>query len=186
MSATTVPILPVEKGTLVKLWAGVAAVVLIAGGLAWAGTRPATQGGCSMKTASGLGWSVSKAGNGISPTDDDYVLVNYKGSLLDGKEFDSGQRTPFGVTQVVPGFSEGLKLMKKGGSYRLCIPPALGYGKTEQGPIPADSFLIFDVDLIDFKSAAAVQAEMQMMQQMQQMPGGGAPGGAPHGGIPGQ
>ncbi len=170
-----------------KHLAGVAAVVLIAGGLAWAGTRPATEGGCAMKTASGLGWSVAKQGTGASPTDDDYVLVNYKGTLLDGKEFDSGQRTPFPVTQVVPGFSEGLKLMRKGGSYRLCIPAALGYGETGQGPIPANSFLVFEVDLIDFKSTAAVQAEMQMMQQMQQSQGSGAPGGAaPHGGMPGQ
>jgi FKBP-type peptidyl-prolyl cis-trans isomerase FkpA len=116
MSATTVPILPVEKGTLVKLWGGIALAVLAAGGMAWAGTKPATAGGCTTKTASGLGWSVTKKGDGPSPTDADVALVNYKGKLLDGKEFDAGERVPFPVAQVVPGFTEGLKLMQKGGS----------------------------------------------------------------------
>jgi FKBP-type peptidyl-prolyl cis-trans isomerase FkpA len=64
--------------------------------------------------------------------------------------------------------------MQRGGSYRICIPPALGYGPQAAGPIPANSILIFDVDLLDFKSAAELQMMQQMMQQQQG--GQGAPG----------
>ncbi len=181
MSITTVPILPVQKGTLLKLWGGVALAVLLAGGMAWAGTRSdASPGNCKTTTATGLGWSEIKPGTGAKPTSEDIVLVNYKGTLADGKEFDKGERAPFPVAQVVPGFSEGLMLMQKGGTYRLCIPAALGYGEKAAGPIPANSPLIFEVDLLDFKSMAEVQA----MQQQMQMEQGGA-GGVPHGAIPG-
>jgi FKBP-type peptidyl-prolyl cis-trans isomerase FkpA len=186
MSITTVPIAPVEKGTLIKLWGGVALAVLVAGGIAYAGTgggSASAPGGCALSTPSGLGYSVTKPGTGAKPTDSDVVLVNYKGALTDGKEFDAAQRAPFPVSQVVPGFSEGLKLMQKGGSYRLCIPSTLGYGDKGAGPIPANSPLIFDVDMIDFKSMAEIQAMQSQMQQQ-----GGAPGGAaPHGEMtPGQ
>jgi FKBP-type peptidyl-prolyl cis-trans isomerase FkpA len=100
------------------------------------------------------------------------VLVNYTGALTDGKQFDSGQRTPFQVQGLVPGFSEALKLMQRGGSYKICIPPALGYGAQANERIPANSTLLFDVDLLDFKSMAEVQA---MQQQVQQQGGAGAP-----------
>ncbi len=178
MSNTTVPILPVQKGTLVKLWAGVGLLVLVAGGMAWAGTGGTiggAPGGCKTTTASGLGWSETKPGTGAKPTTEDVVLVNYKGTLADGKEFDKGERAPFPVAQVVPGFSEGLTLMQKGGSYRLCIPAALAYGDKPTGPIPANSPLIFDVDLLDFRSMAEIQAAQQQLQQR---------GGAPHGEMP--
>ena len=68
--------------------------------------------------------------------------------------------------------------MQKGGSYKLCIPAALGYGDKATGPIPANSPLIFTVDLLDFKSMAEIQA---MQSQMQQQGGAGAP---PHGEMP--
>ena len=72
------------------------------------------------------------------------------------------------VDGVVPGFSEALQLMKRGGEYKLFIPPKLAYGDKvpEGGPIPPNSVLIFDVKLVDFKSKAEI---MQMQQQMQQM-----------------
>jgi FKBP-type peptidyl-prolyl cis-trans isomerase FkpA len=170
MSVTTVPIPPVEKGSLVKLWGGLALAVAIAGGVAWAGTGGASSGGCKTVTASGLGISTVKAGKGTKPTDTDVVLVNYKGRLAtDGKEFDAGQRVPFPVSGLVPGFTEGLKLMQKDGSYKLCIPAALGYGAQANERIPANSDLVFDVDLIDFRSMAEIQA----MQQQGQAQGGG-------------
>jgi FKBP-type peptidyl-prolyl cis-trans isomerase FkpA len=173
MSVTTVPIPPVEKGSLVKLWGGLALAVAIAGGVAWAGTGGTSSGGCKTVTASGLGISTVKAGKGAKPTDTDVVLVNYKGRLAsDGKEFDAGQRVPFPVSGLVPGFTEGLKQMQKDGSYKLCIPAALGYGAQANERIPANSDLVFDVDLIDFKSMAEIQAMQQQMQQQGQAPGG--------------
>lgn len=183
MSVTTVPIPPVEKGSLVKLWGGLALAVAIAGGVAWAGTGGASSGGCKTVTASGLGISTVKAGKGAKPTDTDVVLVNYKGRLAsDGKEFDAGQRVPFPVSGLVPGFTEGLKQMQKDGSYKLCIPAALGYGAQANERIPANSDLVFDVDLIDFRSMAEIQAMQQQMQQQGQAPGGaeGMPQAAPN------
>lgn len=172
MSVTAVPIPPVEKGSLVKLWGGLALAVAIAGGVAWAGTGGGASGGCKTVTATGLGISTVKEGKGAKPTDTDVVLVNYKGRLaIDGKEFDAGQRVPFPVAGLVPGFTEGLKQMQKDGSYKLCIPAALGYGAQANERIPANSDLVFDVDLIDFKSMAEIEA----MQQQQQ---GQAPSGA--------
>jgi FKBP-type peptidyl-prolyl cis-trans isomerase FkpA len=174
MSVTAAPIPPVEKGSLVKLWGGLALAVAIAGGVAWAGTGgSASSGGCKTVTASGLGISIVKAGKGAKPTDTDVVLVNYKGRLAsDGKEFDAGQRVPFPVAGLVPGFTEGLKQMQKDGSYKLCIPAALGYGAQANERIPANSDLVFDVDLVDFKSMAEIQA-------MQQQAPEGAPQAAP-------
>lgn len=181
MSVTAVPIPPTDKSTLIKLWGGLALAVAIAGGVAWAGTaRSSGAGGCATQTASGLGYSVVKAGSGAKPTDSDVVLVNYKGTLAaDGKEFDANQRTPFPVSQVVPGFSEGLKLMQKGGSYKLCIPAALGYGAAATGPIPANADLVFTVDLLDYKGMAEIQA-MQAQMQAEHGEAGAPPPGAPH------
>jgi len=195
MSVTTVPIQPIEKGSLAKLWGGVALAMLIAGGAAWWGTEKAVSGACSSsafapegkgasaveKTNSGLQFQVVRAGAGPKPTEADVVLVSYKGTLSTGKEFDSNPRAAFPVQGLVPGFSEALKKMQRGGSYKLCIPPALGYGTQANERIPANSTLLFDVELIDFKSMAEVQA-MQQQQQMQQ----GAPGELPPGMVPGQ
>lgn len=188
MSNSTVPIAPIAKGSMLKLWGGVAVVLAVAGGLAWSGTAKAVGQSCSTAemlppgkgvqafevTPSGLHFQVRKAGSGASPTEADVALINYKGTLQNGNEFDSNQQTPLEVAKVVPGFSEALMKMQRGGSYRMCIPPTLGYGAQEAGPIPANSILIFDVDLLDFKSAAELQMMQQMMQQQQ---GKGAPGG---------
>ena len=119
---------------------------------------PADQRSCSDKTASGLGYQILTPGEGVAPTDDDVVLIGYAGYLAaDGKSFDQNDQTAFPVKAVVPGFSEGLKLMKKGAKYRLCIPSALGYGARESGPIPANSDLVFLVDLIEMKTMAEIQ-----------------------------
>ena len=133
-----------------------------------------------VETASGLQYQVLKPGKGAAkPTDDDIVLVNYEGKLTNGTTFDASQQpTPMPVKGVVPGFSEGLKLLPKGAKYRFWIPPALGYADKAAGPIPANSVLVFDLELLDWKSEAEIR-QMQMMQQMMQQQGAGAAGATP-------
>lgn len=175
MSVTTVPLRPVGKGGLWLLWIGVA--VLIAAAI-----------GFAIMSTPRIGFEVVKEGTGASPTKADVVLVKYEGKLDDGTVFDANEQAPMQVSQVVPGFSEALTRMKKGGSYKVTIPPQLGYGNKPTGPIPANSTLHFSIDLLDFRSEAEVRAMQQMMQQqMQGAPGGppGAPGGPPAGPPPG-
>ncbi|MDF0542072.1 FKBP-type peptidyl-prolyl cis-trans isomerase [Sphingobium sp. H39-3-25] len=172
MSTTAVPLRPIAKGSLTRLWVGIAAVALAAGGLAWAG----------VNQIDALGFQVVTEGAGPSPTKDDVVLVSYVGKLEDGKVFDQSEQAPLPVDGLVPGFTEALLKMKKGGSYHVTIPPRLGYGDKATGPIPANSTLEFDIKLLDFKSKAEIEA-MQRQMQMMGGPGMGAPGGAP---APGQ
>lgn len=107
---------------------------------------------CKTKGADGFSYSVIKAGKGEKPGANAKVEVNYSGRLkADGKEFDSGQSAKFKVTQVIPGFAQGLQLMQPGGKYRLCIPAALGYGAEGAGEdIPANADLVFEVELLSF------------------------------------
>lgn len=121
---------------------------------------------CTTKSASGLGHTVVKAGAGAMPGDADIALINYKGYIAStGAPFDDAGPVPVPVGQVIPGFAEGLKLMQRGGSYKLCIPPTLGYGDKVVGPIPANSTLVFLIDLIDFKSLAEIEAMQAQPQQ---------------------
>jgi FKBP-type peptidyl-prolyl cis-trans isomerase len=104
---------------------------------------------CKTDTTSGLGFQVLKAGKGAMPALSDTVKVDYIGYFpKTGKVFDNGGGVEFPVAAVVPGFSEGLQMMQPGGSYRLCIPSRLGYGKRPVGPIPGNSDLVFHVRLI--------------------------------------
>lgn len=117
---------------------------------------PAGQRLCTLKTASGLGYRVLRAASGPKPAADATVTVNYIGYLAtSGEVFDQGMETAFPVKRVIPGFSEGLELMPAGAIYRLCIPAALGYGDKEAGPIPANSDLVFQVELIPNLTAPA-------------------------------
>lgn len=119
----------------------------------------AAQRACTAKTASGLGYSVLKPAEGAKPGATDYVLVNYIGYLAaTGAVFDQAMRTPMPVDGVIPGFGEGLRLAARGGIVRLCIPAALGYGAQEQGPIPANSDLVFQVEMIDMRTRAELEA----------------------------
>jgi len=121
--------------------------------LAAAPPKAAESGKCALKTQSGLGYSVLRPGTGAVPRDADKVSVRYKGTLAaDGKTFDQSERADFSVSDVIPGFSEGLKLVKAGGRIRLCIPAALGYGAQGAGPIPPNSDLVFDIDLLEIKA----------------------------------
>jgi FKBP-type peptidyl-prolyl cis-trans isomerase FkpA len=120
---------------------------------------PAVQRSCAAKTASGLGYTMLRQSQGAKPAADDTVLVNYIGYLAaTGAVFDQGMHSPLPVNQVIPGFSQGLQMAARNGVVRLCIPAALGYGAQESGPIPANSDLVFQVEIIDFKSAAEIEA----------------------------
>lgn len=175
---TRVPLQPVAKGALTKLWIGVILALALGGAVAW-GTR-----------YQGLEVVTLKAGEGPHPTSGDLVLVNYVGTLANGKEFDRGDRVAMPVEGVIPGFSQGLQKMQRNGKYKLVIPAALGYGaeakknpQTGEVVIPANSELTFTVELVDFKSRAEIEQQRRMIQQMQQQMGGGA-GGVPGGAMP--
>jgi FKBP-type peptidyl-prolyl cis-trans isomerase len=105
-----------------------------------------------VTTESGLQYKVVTQGTGSKPTKESTVEVHYAGKLLDGTEFDSsikrGVPVKFGVTQVIPGWTEALQLMSEGSKWELYIPADLGYGAGGQGPIGPNSVLIFEVELL--------------------------------------
>lgn len=194
-SVTAVPLQPIKKGSILFYWSAIIVLILAAFGLAYWGTSTARdEYGGATTTASGLRYKVVRGGEGKSPTDNDVVLVNYTGRLANGQIFDQNPQGAMPVNDVVPGFSEGLKLMQRGGKYRLWIPAKLGYGanppadpRTGQPILPANSDLVFDVELLEFKSRAEVEAMQKQMEELQKKQGaqGGMPGGAPHGLPPG-
>lgn len=105
-------------------------------------------------TASGLQYKVLTEGDGAKPSGADRVTVHYRGTLLDGTEFDSsykrGQPATFALNGVIKGWTEGLQLMKMGSKYEFVIPPELAYGKRGTGgQIGPDATLIFEVELLD-------------------------------------
>jgi len=106
-------------------------------------------------TASGLQYLHLVEGEGGMPTAADTVEVHYVGTLLDGTEFDSsikrGQPATFGLGQVIPGWTEGLQLMRVGGKTRFFIPSDLGYGPGGTRGIPPNSVLVFEVELLSIK-----------------------------------
>jgi FKBP-type peptidyl-prolyl cis-trans isomerase FklB len=106
-------------------------------------------------TASGLQYEVIKEGNGVKPVASDSVTCNYKGTLLNGTVFDNsyerGQPVTFALTNVIPGWTEGLQLMSVGAKYKFYIPYTLGYGAGGYASIPGGAALIFEVDLLDVK-----------------------------------
>lgn len=192
-TVTAVPLQPVKRSYLVYLWVGIVLACIAAFLLARQGddflTRNARASGV-MTTPSGLQYKVLQPGQpgAAKPTDTDVALVNYEGKLLDGTTFDKSQQpTPMPVAGVVPGFSEALKLMPKGAKYRVWIKPSLGYGAETKGPIPGNSTLVFDVELIDFLPESVVrqmQAQAQQQGAMGGMPGGALPPGALPPGVP--
>ncbi|MFC4254546.1 peptidylprolyl isomerase [Altererythrobacter xixiisoli] len=185
---TRVPLQPVAKGSLTKLWAGVVIVLLLAAAAAW------------FVLPRGVTVETLTAGTGPSPTETDVVFVHYVGKLDDGTVFDQSQDlplpvpgilpagTPMQLGQMIPGFKEALLKMQKGGKYIAYLPADKAYGDQQQGPIPPNSDLTFEIELVDFMSEQeaqqrfmAMQQMMQQAQQQQQGAPGGVPGAAPAG-----
>ena len=167
---TRVPLQPIAKGALGKLWLGVAAAVAVAAGVACASLPPQV----NVETL--------QAGQGASPTLEDVALINYKGTLPDGKVFDQAKNAVFPLQGVVPGFTKALQQMQRGGKYKVHIPAELAYGDKQAGEIPPNTDLDFEIELLDFKSQQEIMEQQRMMQQMQG--GAGGPGGAPGGPPP--
>jgi len=128
---------------------------------------------------SGLQYKVLQEGTGPKPAATDTVECNYKGTLLDGTEFDSsykrGQTAKFPVNQVIKGWTEALQLMPVGSKWELFIPPSLGYGErgTGNGPIGPNATLVFEVELVSIQpkpEAVAPQAHPQPQTQPQAQP----------------
>ncbi|MBN1144270.1 MAG: FKBP-type peptidyl-prolyl cis-trans isomerase [Bacteroidales bacterium] len=104
---------------------------------------------------SGLQYKVIKAGEGPSPVDTSMVTVHYTGTFIDGKVFDSsvdrGEPAEFGVGDVIPGWTEALKLMNAGANWMVYIPANLAYGENSPASIEPNSVMIFDIHLLSFK-----------------------------------
>lgn len=112
------------------------------------------------KSPTGLLYRVDKQGQGRgkAPQKGDLVVVHYKGSLLDGTEFDSsykrGAPETFVLNQIIPGWAEGLQKIKQGGKMKMVIPPQLAYGENGNSAIPGNATLIFEVELLEIKPSS--------------------------------
>ena len=180
---TRVPLQPIAKGSLTKLWLGVIIAVLAGLAIAWSAAPK------------GVNVDVLVEGTGPNPGAEDVVFVKYVGKLADGTEFDRSQEIPLPVPGIfpegnplpldamVPGFREGAMQMQKGGKYELFIPAELGYGDAPPpgAPIPAGADLFFEVELVDFMSREDFERRIGILQQamQQQQPLQPAPQPAP-------
>jgi FKBP-type peptidyl-prolyl cis-trans isomerase FkpA len=126
-----------------------------------AGRAAAEKG--AIKKPSGLIYLSLKEGSGASPAATDTVKVNYRGTLVDGKEFDSSYKrgTPaeFPLDKVIKCWTEGVQMMKPGGKAKLVCPPDIAYGKEGPGIIPPNATLLFEVELLETKKTADKKPE---------------------------
>jgi FKBP-type peptidyl-prolyl cis-trans isomerase FkpA len=198
---TAVPIRPIAKGSLVKLWLGLLLLCLAGGGLAWIGTSSMQV----VELGNGVRMRVLSEGHGPVMTDADVMLLSYRlhktdvsaPVLQDSEQVGQGQPFPATTSQVYPGFAEGLRHMRAGGRYILWLPP----GTHVTGPIPPGAgfterdTLVFELHTLQLAAGMAQELQQQQMMQMQQQMqqqmeaqghgaghGAGSEGGAPGGG----
>lgn len=182
---TRVPIQPIAKGSLTKIWLGVVVAILLGAGLAWA----AVPKGFSVDTI--------VAGEGPTPQAGDMVFITYAGRLAStGEVFDESQDIPLPVEDIFPegtpfpieegstieGFYRGLQQVQKGGKYEVYIPSEMAYGAEPPpgAPIPPNADLIFEIEVMDFMTRDEFDRRLMILQQaMQGQLGGAAAEGAP-------
>ena len=177
---TRVPLQPISKGTLAKLWIGVALAVLLAAGLAFAAVPD------------GVEVTVLEEGEGPTAEMGDVVFIKYVGRLDDGTVFDESgvppippglfpEGVPFPLEEgsTIEGFAEGLQRMRAGGRYILEIPSDQAYGAEPppDAPIPPNADLVFEMEVTGIMSGAEFEQRLMALQQMMQ--GMAGPGGAP-------
>ena len=153
MSVSQVPLRPVAKGTLVRLWLAVAALIALAFAIAYYGAGQFKN--VTVDTVA--------AGSGPLITDMDGVIIEYTGRTEDGTVFDYTEGrgpAPFLVAQVVPGFRQALTRMQQGGRYKIVIPGRLAYGPNPPAgsPIGPNEDLSFDVHVLQVAPNAALSA----------------------------
>ena len=161
MSATQVPLRPIAKGSLVKLWLAIAVLVAVAYGVAMMGA-----GKLANVTVDTV-----QAGSGPMISELDGVIIEYTGRTEDGSVFDTTDGrgpAPMLVGQVIPGFRQALTQMQSGGRYKILIPSRLAYGATPPagGPIKPNEDLAFDVKVLQVVPNAALQAAAQQQGQL--------------------
>ena len=108
-----------------------------------------TAGITATEDARGFFYTITAPGVGSKPTVCNAVTVNYTGKLTNGTTFDSANGVSFNLSQLIVGWQEGIPLIAKGGSIILYLPPSLGYGSAAVGSIPANSILVFTIDLTE-------------------------------------
>ena len=172
MSVTQVPLRPIARGSMLKLWLGLALIAAFAFWLARLGTAPLQ----SETTASGITFRTVAAGKGEPMTIADAALVEYVGTFDDGTVFDSSEQRgpqPMAPADMIPGFREAMLKMREGGRYHFRLPPELAYGSSPPPGMPANANLNFDVHIVKIgRNAAAMAAAQAQAQQQAQQQGG--------------
>jgi FKBP-type peptidyl-prolyl cis-trans isomerase FkpA len=195
MSVTAVPIRPIARGSVLKLWLLLALFCLAAAALAWWSTAPYRV----ITLPSGVRYRVLQEGPGPVMTPADVIALRYKlhvnsvESRVIQDSDESGQAFVTTTSEVFPGFGEGLQHMRAHGRYLLWLPPGqhISGAAPPGAPFTATDTLVFEISVLQIVPGMAQQRQMQQMQQLQQqmqqqMQQGGAPGGgSPHGGSGG-
>lgn len=175
MSATQVPLRPLKRGSMFKLWLGIALLIAAAMALAWIGAGRMR----GETTASGVTIRTIQAGKGDPIKATDGAILEYEGRLMDGTVFDSTKgRGPAGMipSQVIPGFGEALQKMQQGGVYKIRIPAAEAYGAAGagDGKIPPNNDIEFDIAVKQVvRNAAMMMPPRGTQPQGQAAPGAG-------------
>jgi hypothetical protein len=180
MTVTAVPIRPLAKGSVLKLWLALIVLCVAGAALAWVGTGRLQV----TTTATGVRFQTLREGTGPKITSADLVAMRYRLTKLDGTQIensdDMGQPFVASTERVFPGFGEAMQMMQQGGRYRIWLPP----GQHVQGPLPpgapfaATDTLVFEITVLQV--AEGMAAAQRLMGQQ----GQGAPPGLPPGALP--